>query len=255
MLIYNWKLFNESLQDKPIQNIETYINRMSLSMEDKLFFNNILTYDCIVDFGCADGKLLEIINQANPDIKIIGYDIDPIMINKAKNNLPKSALITDNWNLIINEVKKYKLPLINLSSVIHEVYSYSTGVNVKKFWEKQVFGGLFKYIAIRDMIPSVAIEKNQLSEYSEDVKKVKDNSDPYYLDSFEKYWGSISSGYRKLTHYLLKYRFTDNWEREMHENYLPLTLETLYKKIPTTYKIIFQDNFILPFQMLGKVFP
>ncbi|MGA1049083.1 MAG: hypothetical protein ACO3UU_13830, partial [Minisyncoccia bacterium] len=41
------------------------------------------------------------------------------------------------------------------------------------------------------------------------------------LISFEKVWGSIFKDYRNFIHFLLKYRYTDNWEREVNENYLP----------------------------------
>jgi len=49
--------------------------------------------------------------------------------------------------------------------VIHEVYSYSHGKIIKKFWEKQVFGNDFKWITIRDMIPSVELEKEEISQF------------------------------------------------------------------------------------------
>lgn len=72
-------------------------------------------------------------------------------------------------------------PLLNLSSVIHEVYSYSHSSVIKKFWEKQVFGGSFKYITIRDMIPSVNIHKNEVSKFinneQEVVNTISNNAD------------------------------------------------------------------------------
>ena len=45
----------------------------------------------------------------------------------------------------------------------------------------------------------------------------------------------------------MKYRYTDNWEREVNENYLPVSLETVKKKIPSSYKIVYEKDFILPF--------
>ena len=52
MNIMNWNLFNEKLivGDKPILNLQNYIDGMSLSMQDKLFFLNEIKFDCIVDF-------------------------------------------------------------------------------------------------------------------------------------------------------------------------------------------------------------
>ncbi len=48
-------------------------------------------------------------------------------------------------------------------------------------------------------------------------------------------------------HYLLKYKYIENWDREVNENYLPVSLETLKSKIPSSYKIAYEDNFILPY--------
>jgi hypothetical protein len=50
-----------------------------------------------------------------------------------------------------------------------------------------------------------------------------------------------------LIHYLLKYRYTENWDREVRENYLPLTKETLISKIPSHYEIVYQEHYTLPY--------
>lgn len=125
------------------------------------------------------------------------------------------------------------------------IYSYSHGSLVKKFWEEQIFSDKFKYIIIRDMIPSTEMGKSE--SFKNDVRKIKLKSNKFYLNSFEKKWGKISDNYKVLTHFLLKYKFTDNWEREVNENYLPISLETLKKKIPNNYSIIYEDSFILPY--------
>lgn len=247
MRILNWVLFLEKLVGElPISNIDTYIQGMSMGIQDKLFFTDIVNFDVIVDFGCADGTFLEKISNINPNIKIIGYDLDSTMLEKAKNKLKKDAILTDDWNVVINSIIGYKTPLLNLSSVIHEVYSYSNSNTIKKFWDIQVFGGDFKYICIRDMIPSVEIERNEISHFKDDARMVRLKSDKKILDSFESKWGSINTNYRTLIHYLLKYKYTENWEREVNENYLPVSLETIKSKIPSNYKLVFEEDFILP---------
>lgn len=247
MKILNWKLFLEELVgEKPIESIESYIQGMSMTIQDKLFFLDKIDFDCIVDFGCADGTTLFEIQKRKPNVKLIGYDLDDQMLQLASNKV-EGAFLTSKWPEVIEEIKSYKRVVLNLSSVIHEVYSYSHPSAVKVFWEKQVFGDRFNYITIRDMIPSTELAKKEIHLFEEDVIKVKSKSDPYYLDSFEKKWGTIDDDYRTFTHYLLKYRFTDNWEREVNENYLPVSLETLKKKIPSNYSIVYEEDFILPF--------
>lgn len=248
MRILSWQLFLEELVgEKPISNYDQYIAGMNTTMSDKLFFANSINYDVIVDFGCADGTFLQSLSRMNPNVKIIGYDLDPTMLEIAKKKLPKNALLTDDWNVATSALTGYKNSLLNLSSVIHEVYSYSTGNKIKYFWDNQVFGDDFKYITIRDMIPSVELTRNEMTNFKDDVRKVRQKADKSYLLSFEDKWGSINTSYRNFIHYLLKYKYTDNWNREVNENYLPVTLETIKTKIPTDYKIVMEEDFVLPF--------
>jgi hypothetical protein len=248
MNILTWKLFLEELVgEKPISNLQSYIDGMNYSMKDKLFFREIINFDIIVDFGCADGTFLEELSKTNPGVKLIGYDLDDIMLYKAKQKLGKKAIFTNNWDEVVRLTTGFKNSLLNLSSVIHEVYSYSRPNIISKFWSEQVFGGDFKYITIRDMIPSLEIDRQEINDFKDDVKKVRSKSDRYYLNSFEKKWGDINDNYRTFVHYLMKYRFTDNWDREVNENYLPVSLETVKSKIPNNYKVILEENFLLPF--------
>lgn len=246
-MILNWELFLENMVGTiPISDVQSYIDGMGMSYVDKLFFLNKVNPDVIVDFGCANGFILSKIKEKFPDIKLIGYDVDVKMLENAKKLLGDDVILTSNWDLVCSEISNYKSPTLVLSSVIHEVYSYTNSKVVKKFWEKQVFGNNFQYICIRDMIPSVAMNKHELVKFEKDVERVKDVTDPFYLKSFEKRWGEIDGHYRTFIHFLLKYKYIDNWDREVNENYLPVSLETLKKKIPSGYKILFEETFILP---------
>ena len=97
------------------------------------------------------------------------------------------------------------------------------------------------------MIPSVELGREEISQFKDDVRKVKMKTDRDYLKSFEDRWGTISDNYRTFMHYLLKYRYTDNWDREVNEDYLPVSLETVKSKIPNSYKIVYEQDFLLPF--------
>lgn len=257
MKILNWQLFLEELVgETEISDLDKYIEGMEKSMQDKLFFVSQLDFDVIVDFGCANGSFLSKVKQLKPNVKVIGYDLDETMLQRAKQELGEEALLTDDWNQVVDELQIFKSPLLNLSSVIHEVYSYSHSSVIKKFWEKQVFGGNFKWITIRDMIPSCEIHKNEIPNFKKDVMKVRKRANNFYLDQFEKRWGTIDDNYRTFCHFLLKYRYLDNWEREVNENYLPVSLETVKKKIPSNYKITYEEDFIVPFiqDTVGKDF-
>lgn len=257
MRVLTWELFLEELVgENEISNYQAYADGMEKSMDDKLFFVNNIDFDVIVDFGCANGIFLSKLQTMKPNVKIIGYDLDDVMLSKARVVLGEEALLTSSWDEVVNELSSYENPLLNLSSVIHEVYSYSHSSVIKKFWNQQVFGGNFKYITIRDMIPSSDIHKNELENFRQDVKRVRKRANKFYLNDFEKRWGPIDDNYRTFCHFLLKYRYVDNWEREVKENYLPVSLETVKTKIPSSYSIEYEHDFIVPFikDKVGKDF-
>jgi len=227
-----------------ISDVNKYLTNMEASLSDKMFWLNKVNPDVIVDFGTADGAMLDKLSKVKPNIKLIGYDIDKGMLEQAKNRVGDRAILTDDWSKVIEEISKYERPMIFLSSVIHEVYSYTHAKNIRYFWDKQVFGGDFKYVVIRDMMPSMTSNKF-ISQ--EDVDKVKSKAKPEVLRWFEEEWGPIDRDYRNLIHFLLKYKYEENFDREMKEYYVPVTLETVKKKIPSDYKITMEDHYILPY--------
>ena len=126
-MILNWQLFLEELVgESPIVGLDSYISGMNTTIQDKLFFADKINYDAIVDFGCADGTFLLSLSKIKHNLKIVGYDLDTTMLSIAENKL-KNAILTDNWHRAVGSISGYKNPLLNLSSVIHEVYSYSHG--------------------------------------------------------------------------------------------------------------------------------
>ena len=230
-----------------ISNYDIYLERMQKSYRDKLFFiDKIDDIDGIIDFGCADGTLLKHIYECLPKIDLVGYDIDETMISYAKNQ-HKFASFVSKFNDCFEYVSATN-SLLNLSSVLHEVYSYSSSDEIEAFWE-QVFETNFKYIAIRDLCASESMNR---PANVNDVVKVLQKANKEHLREYESIWGSIREN-KNLVHYLMKYRYAENWDREVRENYFPLSLERLLSRIPTDkYEIVYFNNYILPFTA-GKV--
>lgn len=225
---------------QPIRDYNAYNGRMELSMMDKLFFVDKVDTDLIVDFGCANAVLLKAIRTLKPTVRLVGYDIDPTM---AGNGAPEFPVHSD-WEYVKAAVKDSAHSTLVLSSVIHEVYHYGSKADIDAFWKK-VFETGFEYIVIRDMVPSRSIDR--ISNVN-DVRKVYAKFlHGKLLNDFESIWGSIE-GNRQLVHFLLKYRYAEpNWEREVRENYLPITREDLLAKIPLSYDVIFHEHYTLPY--------
>jgi len=221
----------EVKMDIEINNMNNYIDGMKKSLEEKSFFFGMINATSFLDYGCADGMLLKYMQSIKPNYNYIGYDIRPIMLERARQN--SNITFTDNFD-IFNQEKTNKSALI-LSSIIHEIYSYA---DPTEFWD-EVFNKIdSKYIVIRDMMISDSQLKFSDPLLLDNVESMSGNS----LESFESIWGSIISN-KNLIHYLLKYKYTDNWDREVKENYLPLTLEQLIAELPNNYRIIYQEHY------------
>ncbi len=229
------------LDEYQISDMSIYINRMQKSVLDKMFFIDKVfePFSTIVDFGCANGELIKARKSLFCDYRYIGYDISEDMIAEARKNLPGDEFYSD-WNGIEAD---FSDSLLNISSTLHEVYSYSTESEIELFWER-VFGSGFKYIAIRDMMLSdINGSAADLLQYN---AVVNDKKYAEKLKDYESVWGKIKTQH-DLVHYLLKYKYTENWEREVRENYVPITLEQLYGKIPDNYEVTYVQHFTLPY--------
>lgn len=225
-----------------ITDMNRYLECMSKGLSDKLFFLNDVDLDVLIDFGSADGISLNYISKVKPNWKLLGYDIDEKMIEISRNKYSHIQFESD-WSVVeefIEENKHLKIGIF-LSSVIHEVYSYSRGKQIDFFWNEQIFHPNVDYVIIRDMM---ALDiYNEMSFY--DVNKVREKSNIYKLKDFEAKWGRIDKNYRNLLHWLLKYKYEINWRREVYENYLPITLEYLKNNcIPDEWYIEFEDHYL-----------
>ena len=232
-----------SLNDKPPKDYSSYFSGMAKGATDKLFFLKLIKPDLVVDFGSANGYILGQINQFNPNIQLVGYDISPEMIQASTGQYPKIKF-TSQWSEIPPIVNQHRNSCLLLSSVIHEVYSYSTPEGIEKFW-REIFSAGFEYIVIRDTIPSDNLTK--VPNFKKDVEEVKKIVDPSLLSDYENRWGSIDKDYKNFVRFVLMYRYKLNWERERLEDYLLLTYEDLLNKIlpeyNKSYRIIYDKRF------------
>lgn len=224
-----------------INNYEKYNSGMKKSIKDKLFFEGLVTdVDTFVDFGCADGQILKQVHEDFPDWNLRGIDCDKKMIELAKQNCPVA--------LFDNEVAEYywldnSTSVLNMSSIIHELYSYLSPQDVKVLWTT-IFDCEFKYISIRDIM--ISKTANRTSAISDVHKVYRQSENDLFLHDFENKWGRVMEN-KTLIHYLLKYRYIENWDRESNENYLPITVEELIELIPSEYEIVYFNHYILPF--------
>lgn len=252
----------------PFKNLASYNAAMRNSLEDKLFFLDLLPEDnyTFVDFGCADGALIGALCNIYPEKKglntYIGYDLSTEMISLAKTNfsgdVDEEVVFTSDWKEVIGELSKSKnKKVLVISSVIHEVYSYGEiPKDIDTFWHRVIDTG-FDFICIRDMMPSRDIMRETPMRIHDALLYDRKNvlmTDQ--LKEFEKIHGSTWS-MKNAVHFLLKYRWQVNWEREVNENYFPIYVEDLigiltlkkYFHDADTYKLDYLERFQVPFLM------
>jgi hypothetical protein len=239
-----------------IRNLSAYNDGMAKSLDDKLFFVPIIGEEIrqFEDFGCADGTLLEAMDRLfnNPftaefplsKIDLVGYDMSSKMLELAEDRVPNARLIKNTLPLG-TELKKNSC--LNLSSVLHEVNSYCTEEEKEDFWDV-VSCVDYDYITIRDMIYNGG-ENEQPDPM--DVGRIYDAVRKYGKDfasfkEFEEIWGNLYLK-KNLMHYLLKYRYKQNWKREVKENYLGYSTDDIIKLVGDEYEVIYRKDYILPF--------
>lgn len=234
----------------PIANYDIYTNGMRKSMADKLWFlNKIKGAEAIVDYGCADGSLIGCMADATHcSFDFAGLDIDNEMLDRARGRYPFAQFVRPEQvgSLEVNVERA----CLNCSSVIHEVYSYNSAKDISRFWNF-VFDTGFQYITIRDM----AVSRADLAKMAPGFSSIVDRicSDEEVRKRFEEFLlpsrrvrGAV--GIKEVVHFLLKYRYVDNWERELQENYLPLYKEDIVALIPKDkYRIRYMEHYTLPF--------
>ena len=80
-----------------------------------------------------------------------------------------------------------------------------------------------------------------------DFVNIHKQANEHMLKEFERINSNIKDNH-SLIHFLMKYRYVQNWDREVRENYFPITVEqVLYKIDFNKYNVVYFEHYILPF--------
>jgi hypothetical protein len=243
-------------------HFDAYTRAMAKGVQDKLFFANRVAADVYVDFGCSDGTLLSHLSDLAPRAQVIGYDLSELATTRAARRLPSARFFND-WDLLTEHLEAIhggkRIALI-VSSVLHEVYAYGGCAAGEQFWNR-VNTGPFSTFVLRDMaIGSADLAQRDHPGDAALAARVRQTADPDLLVGFESRWGSIAER-RNLVHFLLKYRYTLNWAREVQEDYLPITRESIVERLSPSFDVDLATAEVLPFlaeraaEDLGVSFP
>jgi hypothetical protein len=226
-----------------IINKRIYLQRMKKTFMDKSWFMSIVPEEIttIVDFGCADNSFIDFLCNSFPDYEYIGIENNPDFVKAIRDRGEK--VFTSIKDFILNSGYNPDTTLLVLNSVVHEVYSYA---DPEEFWQ-DVKEMNPKCIAFRDMYAKgCGIYTSKAEEELKTEILKSDLLTNHYAD-FKDNWGELMDGYT-AAHFLLKYFYTENWDREVKENYLPYHYRELHTQIRKIgYDVTFERFYGLPF--------
>ena len=230
-----------------IDNYAVYNDRMRRSMWDKAFFmDKVPGTELIIDFGCADGSLIRFLHELFPSMHFISFDIDPAMIAAARKSGTGNTWFFSDPEALLAQLRTLNVDprriTVNFSSVLHEIFHYDCD---RAMITRLIRDISPRYLVVRDMMfhseAPAALVPEAAEEQLRRVLPVQQ------MESFECRWGSIRLR-RNFAHLILKYKYTENWERECAENYFSYTMEDLLALLDPGGKFspILLSRYILP---------
>lgn len=236
-----------SVEEERIADDAVYLSNMSKSFADKAWFVRYVPKDIsrIVDFGGGSGEFCEYVRAVlarrglEPEFAVV--DNNPSFLEKAVSKGFAGYASLEEYSASAEPLTGRTM--LVMSSVIHEVYSYADPFydDVGTFWTSLGRCG-FDMIAIRDMSVNdsdyVGVPFDAVCWVYENVFRfggltVKGRPLSELLCEFEDRWGKLCDLPRKgvdvknLMHFLVKYRYVENWKREVDENYFPVSQDRL----------------------------
>lgn len=230
-------------------NLDIYTSEMAKSIWDKAFFmDKIPGAKCVIDFGCADGAMIRYLSTLYPDITFIGYDINRELIDMARATPPFNANLmyccgiwegVDDLMEMTTRFKSTEI-CINFSSVLHEVYSSTGGIEIIQELINKLKP---RYITIRDMYCDEVLSFTYVQHMTDLWAKLPD----HYPQEFIQKFGYVLN-WRDMTHLLMKLQWIDNgWEDELKENYYSWNIDKFIDDIGGEYIPSFECRYQLPY--------
>lgn len=219
------------------RNLTIYNDNMRKSMMDKIFFMDKIDADIFIDFGCADGSMIHLMNSVLPNKKYIGYDNNLLMIDLAKKNNPEiNTGFYDNWDLVLKTIKSINKDnnkvCIIFSSILHEVE------NKPEFFDS-IDLSMFDYVVIREMFLDYSKMFTTIQTLGI-INKLPKEIQSYYSNEIFKMKNVIQS--------IFKSYYKENLSLELKEDYFSFD-ETAMKFIEQKFnlKLLYKEKFLLPY--------
>lgn len=235
-----------------ISNPKQYLERMSKPLQEKLKISRFIPAGTksVLDVGCADGTMTLALADMYSQTNFVGIDLSGEFIKKAQSSIGERKNVRfENGFLRERLANPERFDVVLFCSVLHEFFSYGEGIStvVKALADAHEMLNPGGTLIIRDMILYNYAGKSQLwvKEMKEKVR-AKAEIAPL-LSNFENIFG-VTRSVKQLNHFLLKYMYANNWEREGKENYVPVSFEEydqIFKLLGMS--VLFQRSSTIPY--------
>lgn len=221
-----------------------YYERLRASLEEKLFFldyNHDMGVKHLVDFGCADGALINALTHSSFDINCLGFDL-PEVVKEFRDKAP----MTDDPKQVLEFSRKPNSAAL-FSSSLHEIIEQGDFEDIFYLLKYSDF----KYLIIRDMYDYMPVSLEDVFKFTEAM--------PEYTAEYAKVCDWFNMLKRPKTFMLQSIR-PDTIDKECHENYFALNFEyvsRLMSLFPKDYHLRqYIPRFVREhFKKVGYTFP
>ena len=239
--------------ERGIHDKRGYLERLSKPLQEKMRIAEFIDRGAkdILDVGCADGVVTDALAHAFPQARVYGIDLDESFIGEATQRAQGAEHTPAYDKVYLRQLleRPERYDAVTFASVLHEFYTYgnrepSVMKAIADAYELLKPGGR---IVIRDMILSERMKEATLPALST-IGKIRAHPDMQSrIADFEAAHGPLSSLY-SVNHFLLKYMYTDNWDRECPEHYVPVTREQ-YEQLFAWLKatLVHRTTYLIPY--------
>lgn len=231
-----------------------YLERMAKPLQTKLRVAQYIDPKAsrILDVGCADGAVTLALAATFPEKQFLGIDLDGGFITLASQKARELGLTNVRFEKsYLRELlpKEERFDSVLFISVLHEFFTYGEGISsvLKALADAEELLNPGGDIIIRDMIPfEYTKHTGYLVQGIREKIAAKDGLSVRLLE-MEKYFGPLEN-IHTLNHFLLKYMYDENWDREGPENYLAVTFEE-YERIFSLLgmELVLRDSSLLEY--------
>lgn len=212
-----------------ITDPKLYLERMGKPLQEKLKIAKFISDNAksVIDIGCADGTVTLALSDLFPNTNFFGIDINKEFVDIANSNIGSRKNISFQCGYLRDQLtKNEKYDSAIFCSVLHEFFSYGEGIStvVKALSDAHEILKPGGSLIIRDMILSDYMSTSDLWINNFRDKILKNKSIGNIIPEFESWFGPMKS-IKQVNHFLLKYMYQNNWQREGRENYVPVSFE------------------------------